>query len=283
MALAKRLAEAGYTIPQIIVRRRVRGNPRSPTSSAKTSVGELARDVGARVETMDATGLIANVIWFCVPDAVVPKAAARLADGSWQEKIVFHSSGVLTSAALAQLKKQGAKAASVHPLMTFVSGSVPELRGVTFAIEGDPAATRAASKIVRDLGGDAIHLRQQDKVAYHAFATMICPLLVSLLTSSEAVASLAGILSTEARRRMMPIIQQTLENYLKLGPAGSFSGPIVRGDAETVQLHLQALSKTPAARKAYVALALAALEYLPSRRKRELQKLLLRQASSTST
>jgi predicted short-subunit dehydrogenase-like oxidoreductase (DUF2520 family) len=73
---------------------------------------------------------------------------------------------------------------------------------------------------------------------------------------------------------MMPIIRQTLENYLKLGPAAAFSGPIVRGDADTIRQHLRTLAKTPAAKDAYLALARAALEYLPSRNQKELQKLL---------
>jgi predicted short-subunit dehydrogenase-like oxidoreductase (DUF2520 family) len=131
-----------------------------------------------------------------------------------------------------------------------------------------------AKTIIRKLGGSAFAIRKQDKPAYHAFATMICPLLVSLLASSEAVAELARIPHRQARRRMMPIVRQTLANYVKLGPAGAFSGPIVRGDAETIRLHLRSLAKAPAAKYAYLALARAALEYLPSQSKRELQKLL---------
>ena len=274
-ALAMRLVQAGYSIPEIITR----GNSPSLISSAKTGARKLARNVGARVETIDAARLTADVIWFCVPDADVTKTAAGLADRNWQGKMAFHSSGVLTSDALGRLRKQGAKVASVHPLMTFVRGSVPELRGVTFAVEGDQAATRVALKIAGDMGGDSVHLRKQDKAAYHAFATMICPLLVSLLVSSEEVASLARIPRAEARRRMMPIIRQTLDNYLKRGPEGAFSGPVVRGDAETIGMHLRALAKTPGVRDTYLALARAALEYLPSRNQRELQKL-LQQASS---
>ncbi len=266
-ALAKRLAEAGYSIPEVTVR----GNPRSLSSS---SARKLATSVGARVATTRSARLAANVIWFCVPDAEVSQTAAGLANKNWRGKTTFHSSGVLTSDALRILQEKGAKVASVHPLMTFVRGAVPALRGVTFAVEGDPAAIRVAFKIVRDLGGEAMRLRKQDKGAYHAFATMICPLLVSLLASSEAVAPLAGLSNRQARRRMMPIIRQTLQNYLNLGPAGAFSGPVVRGDTETVRLHLRSLAKTPSARDAYVALARAALEYLPSRKKRELQKLL---------
>jgi predicted short-subunit dehydrogenase-like oxidoreductase (DUF2520 family) len=269
-ALAMRLSQAGYSVPEITVREIiVRQN--SPTLA---SARKLARRIGARIIKIGTAAPAADLVWFCVPDSELAKTAAVFASQNWRGGIAFHSSGVLSSDALAALRKKGVKVASVHPLMTFVTGSLPELGGVTFAVEGDPAATRLAYKIVRDLGGDAMPLQKKDKPAYHAFATMICPLLVSLLASSEAVAGLAGISRGQARRRMMPIIRQTLENYLRLGPARAFSGPIVRGDVETVRLHLRALAKTPAAKDAYLALARAALKYLPSQKKKELQKLL---------
>jgi predicted short-subunit dehydrogenase-like oxidoreductase (DUF2520 family) len=261
-ALAMRLAEAGYSIPEVIAR----GNPQS-LRTART----VARKVGARVVTLRTTQLTADLIWFCVPDAEISNAATELSRHDWRGKIAFHSSGVLTSEIFRVLYKEGAQAASVHPLMTFVAGSLPELIDVPFALEGDAPAVAMAKTIMRKLGGNPFAIRKQDKPAYHAFATMICPLLVSLLASSEAVAELAGIPNRETRRRMMPIIRQTLANYAQLGPADAFSGPIVRGDAATIRLHLRSLAKAPAARDAYLALARAALEYLPSQKKRELR------------
>jgi len=263
-ALATSLGSAGYSIREVVSR-----DNRLSLAVAQ----QLAWRLGTRAWTAGAAPIRADLIWFCVPDSEVSKAAIQLSDKDWKGRAAFHSSGVLPSDALEVLREKGTAVASVHPLMTFVRGSVPELRGVTFAIEGDARAIRMARKIIRDLGGNAVRLRKQDKVAYHAFSTVVCPLLVSLLASSEAVASLAGI-STAARRRMLPIIRQTLANYAKLGPARSFSGPIVRGDIETISRHLRVLAKVPAAQQVYVALAKAALEYLPSRNKRKIQELL---------
>jgi predicted short-subunit dehydrogenase-like oxidoreductase (DUF2520 family) len=244
-ALASRVAEAGY------------------------KVAIISRE--GRIPSVDRN---ADVTWFCVPDSQIARAAVSLSGHDWKGKTAFHSSGVLNSDELAPLRRKGASVASVHPLMTFVRGSIPQLKGVPFFVEGSQPALRVARNIVRKLGGTAVSLRKQDKAAYHAFATMICPLLVSLLAVSEEAALLARISRTQARRRTMPIVRQTLENYLKLGPANAFSGPIVRGDAATIRLHLRTLSRTPAARDAYIALARAALKYLPSRNKRELQEVL---------
>jgi predicted short-subunit dehydrogenase-like oxidoreductase (DUF2520 family) len=243
--LASRLAEAGYNVAII---------------SRKSRTPSVDRN--------------ADVTWFCVPDSEIGRAAAGLLGHEWKAKIAFHSSGVLTSDVLAALRRKGASVAAVHPLMTFVRGSIPQLKGVPFFVEGNQPALRVARNIVRNLGGTAVSLRKQDKAAYHAFATMICPLLVSLLAASEDAAALARISRSQARRRMMPILRQTLENYLKLGPANAFSGPIVRGDAATIRMHLRALSQEPAAKDVYIDLARAALRYLPSRKKRELQEVL---------
>jgi len=158
--------------------------------------------------------------------------------------------------------------------MTVVKNSVPELTGVSVAIEGDELAVRVARGITRDLGGQPVAIRKQDKVAYHAFATMICPLLVSLLAASEKAAALAGMSAPDARRRMLPIILQTLHNYESLGPAAAFSGPIVRGDVETICAHMEALAEAPAAKNAYSALVRAALELLPNHNRGKIARLL---------
>jgi predicted short-subunit dehydrogenase-like oxidoreductase (DUF2520 family) len=242
-ALAQRLSEAGY-ISQILPRKK---QPKTLTS---------------------------DVVWFCVPDAQIKPAAESFLKLGWRAKYAFHSSGVLSSDVLSSLRTTGTRVASVHPLMTFVKGSVPELAAVPFAIEGDPAAVRMARAVVRSLGGKPVAIMKQDKVAYHAFATMICPLLVSLLAASEKAAALAGISATDARRRMLPIIFQTLRNYHKLGPANAFSGPIVRGDVATIRAHLDALAKASSAKKAYAALACTALDFLPNRNRRQIAHLL---------
>jgi len=271
-ALAERLDQAGYSISQIIAR---------TSQPSMANAGALAEKLHAQTasiheeqineEQIKEEQIKADVVWFCVPDEQVSRAATAFRPGQWKGKIAFHSSGVLTSEALQRLRKQGARIASVHPLMTFVHGSVPQLAGVPFAIEGDRAAVRVAKQIVNKLKGHAIHLRTQDKVAYHAFATMVCPLLVSLLAAAEKTAALAGMSAAEARRRMMPILRQTLANYENLGPAGAFSGPIVRGDTATIRQHLKPLAAIPPARNAYAALANDALEYLPSRNNAEIR------------
>ena len=272
-ALALRLYSTGYPIAEIVSRKR---------ASSLRAAEMLAKKVRARPSHFAAAKLDANLIWLCVPDSQIAEVASQLSRKNSKAQFIFHSSGVVSSDVLAPLKNQGAAVASVHPLMTFIDDSVPDLKGVTFAIEGDASAARLATAIVKSMKGIPRPIRKQDKPAYHAFATLICPLLISLLASAERAATLAGLSTNEARQRMLPIIQQTLANYMKSGPAKSFTGPIVRGDVETVAMHLAALAKTPVAQSAYAALAQAALELLPARKKNDLKKLLGRFSSRPS-
>ncbi len=288
--LAAALHDAGFTITEIVARD-------SPQSLRKAR--KLAAKVDAQTVTANSAALDATLLWFCVPDREIRRAASALADhlktrvaankkGRSQSRVpnrvpnivpsevrfAFHSSGALLGRELEPLRKAGAAVASVHPLMTFVAGAHPSLTGVPFAIEGDDAATPVARRIVRELGGESFSLPAARKAAYHAWATLTSPLLLAFLVTLEEAARAAGLTRQDARRKSLPIIRQTLANYSRLGPSRSFSGPLVRGDAETVAKHLAVLKKHPGAREVYVALARAALRGLPVKNRDGLQRLL---------
>ncbi|MFZ0862263.1 MAG: Rossmann-like and DUF2520 domain-containing protein [Candidatus Sulfotelmatobacter sp.] len=264
-ALALSLQRVGYVIEAVIARSR---------GASLRKAQRLAKQVGARALTDPAT-LRAKLIWFCVPDAEIARAARSLAGKiEWKGRVALHSSGALTSNELAALRSRGAAVASVHPLMTFVRGSRPSLAGVPFALEGDATAVRVARRVLEDMGGHAYSIRKSDKAAYHAWGTFASPLFTALLATAEQVATLAGVNRKAAKRRMIPILLQTLANYATFDAADAFSGPIVRGDVDTVKRHMQALRSMPAAREVYSVLARSALRYLPAKNKSALKRLL---------
>jgi predicted short-subunit dehydrogenase-like oxidoreductase (DUF2520 family) len=145
---------------------------------------------------------------------------------------------------------------------------------VPFALEGDAAAVRVARRVIEDVGGDAYPIRKRDKAAYHAWGTFASPLFTALLAATEQVATLAGVNRKAAKRRMIPILLQTLANYAAFDAADAFSGPIIRGDVDTVKRHMRVLRGMPAAREVYSALARSALLYLPAKNKSALKRLL---------
>jgi predicted short-subunit dehydrogenase-like oxidoreductase (DUF2520 family) len=292
--LAVALREAGFTITEIVARDMVRSRRRARALAAK---------VGAHAVTANSAALNASLLWFAVPDGAIRGAASHIAvklallanannkDGAQNQvrnkvrkkiqnkiqnkvRVAFHSSGALSSRELDPLRKVGVAVASVHPLMTFVAGAHPPLTDVPFAIEGGEEARRMASQIVRELGGESFALPAAYKAAYHAWATLTSPLLLAFLVTLEEAARAAGIIREDARRKSLPIIRQTLANYARLGPARSFSGPLIRGDLETVTKHLAVLRKHPVTRDVYVALARAALRGLPVKNRAGLKRVL---------
>ena len=264
-ALAWQLTRAGYHISEIV--------SRTPASARQTRT--LAQTLKARSSHLQNASLDADLTWICVPDREISGVAADLAEiRVWKGKTFFHSSGALDSDTLNPLRKRGAKVASVHPMMTFVRGAVPTMKGITFALEGDAPAVRLARRIVGDFGARTFLIRKQNKAAYHAWGAFTSPLLVAVLVTAEEVARSAGLDSAKARRMMLPIVCQTFVNYAALGPAGAFSGPLVRGDVAIVRKHLQALKKIPQARAVYLALARSALRHLPIGNRRQLEKAL---------
>ncbi len=265
-ALAVALHRAGYRIEQIISR---------DCSQSLQRARRLAAEVGASAVTARKAQIRVEVIWFCVPDRAIAGAATALQPAAdWSGKVALHSSGALTSDELAQLRARGAAVASVHPMMTFVRGSRPSLVGVPFAIEGDVAAVRAARQIVKNLGGRTYSIRKEDKAAYHAWGTFASPLLTALLVTTEHVATAAGLQPEEAKRRMLPILKETLANYAASDAARAFSGPMIRGDIDTVKRHLRVLRSMPVEKGVYASLAHAALAYLPGKNKASLEKAL---------
>jgi predicted short-subunit dehydrogenase-like oxidoreductase (DUF2520 family) len=265
-ALAISLHRAGYAIDQIIAR---------SGGASLQRARALARKVESQAADYARSRADSELVWFCVPDATIASAARSItAKTNWKIRVAVHSSGALDSDALKVFRKRGTEVASAHPLMTFVAGSRPSLAGIPFAIEGEPKAVRLVRRVVKDMRGVPFSIQKKDKAAYHAWGTFASPLLTALLATAEEVAHAAGAAPKSAKQRMLPIVAQTIANYAALGASASFSGPFVRGDVETIRMHLQVLRRVPAAREVYVALGKAALKYLPAKKRRTLAETL---------
>jgi predicted short-subunit dehydrogenase-like oxidoreductase (DUF2520 family) len=242
-----------------------------PLAASQRRASLLAKKLGARALKLGEVEPTSNIIWLCHTDDALAETAALLARRSgWRDRIVLHSSGALTSDVLAPLQRAGALAASLHPMMTFVPRVVPRLRGVPFAMEGDRAAVAAAKRIVHDLGAEALEIKKEAKVLYHALGSFSSPLLVATLATAERIGRAAGLSRPQLAKIMGPILRQTLKNYLEKGAAAAFSGPVKRGDLNTVRRHLRDLESVPGAVAVYRALVQSALLDLPAKNRKAL-------------
>jgi predicted short-subunit dehydrogenase-like oxidoreductase (DUF2520 family) len=265
-ALGPALKAAGYRVDAVVGRSR-------PDSQRRARM--LAKKLGARSYRLDQVKPASDVIWLLHTDDALAGTAKALAKSSgWKGRVVLHSSGALSSDVLAPLKRAGAYTASLHPMMTFVPGAAPDISQVRFAVEGDLKAANAAKQIARKLGAEVFPIKKSKKVLYHALGSFSSPLVVATLVTAERVGRAAGLSLSQTRKVMAGILQQTLKNYLERGLAAAFSGPIKRGDLETVRSHLRELQRVPEARDVYRALVRSALQDLPSARRGELLQML---------
>jgi predicted short-subunit dehydrogenase-like oxidoreductase (DUF2520 family) len=265
-ALGPALKAAGYRIDFIAARE---------TASSRRRAAMLAGLLESRTQSLKDAGPQSDIVWICHTDDALAETAKLLArKPGWRGKIVFHSSGALASDVLSHLKRRGASTASLHPMMTFVPGGSPRMDEVPFAVEGDNRAVTVARRIVRDLGAEIFPLRKAAKPLYHALGSFSSPLIVATLVTAERVGRAAGLTASETRRLMAPILRQTLKNYQERGAAAAFSGPIKRGDLNTVLRHLKELKRVPGASEVYRSLVKSALMDLPSAKRKELMRLL---------
>jgi predicted short-subunit dehydrogenase-like oxidoreductase (DUF2520 family) len=169
-----------------------------------------------------------ELVLLCVPDRVIGEAAAYVAPGPW----VAHVSGATPLAALAP----HARCFSVHPLQTFTLRRGPEqLDGAWAAVTAESDDARAvATWLAETLGLRPFPLRDEDRATYHAGAAIASNYLVTLRHAAGSLLEAAGAPS----EALDPLMERTIENGFEL------TGPIQRGDWETVERHLDAIRAT---------------------------------------
>ena len=211
-----------------------------------TSATVASHFIGQGEPLSDWSGLRQADAWMIGSvDSAIPKLADQLADSGLvkRDQLVFHLSGVRCADVFQRLQDLGAVAASLHPLKSFPD---PELGYRSFgqtscALEGDEAACRLLEPLLECIGARPFRLAAKQKVLYHAANTMLCNYLLGLLDAGLACYEQVGISSERALEMVAPLMQETLANGLSLGPGNALTGPLVRGDGETVRAHLDQL------------------------------------------
>ena len=240
-ALALGLDQAGYNVKYAAS---------VPSDDAKALAGRIGASC---IEFPYREVKDADIIFLTVPDGTIASVASELAKTSsvnWDGKLVIHTSGALTSELLEPLKMLGAETISIHPLQTFPPGSKPErLRGIYFAIEGDQS--EAADEMVRDLGGIPFHIKRANKILYHAAASIASNYLFALVGTAVRTLELSSIVTDsedgeiELSKVLFPLIKGTLDSLEEYGIQDGLTGPIARGDVETVEKHIAELEMHP--------------------------------------
>jgi len=185
----------------------------------------------------------ADILFITTGDSKIEEVVDLLANaGAFSPaQTVIHMSGAQTSAILDRAKQQGAQAVSVHPLQSFANleGAIANLPGSVFSIEGDEAAHAVAVEVVKALGGEYFFIAREAKPLYHAGACVVSNYLVTLIDLGVKLLAAAGIPADAARTALMPLVRGSVNNIEKIGIPGALTGPIARGDINTVNNHLE--------------------------------------------
>lgn len=253
-SLARHLAKAGY-------------RPAGFFSRTRQSALNAAKAAGNEPAVFDdpwAAAANAEVVFLTTPDHAIAATCQLISQnkGVREKSVVLHCSGALSSNVLTAASEGGAVIGSMHPLQSFaaVTESNP-FAGIKVAIEGEAAAVDCAWQLAADLGADPISIRTEGKTLYHAAAVVASNYLVTLMRLSFQLLQASGVAESEAYSVLKPLISGTLTNIEQVGMPDALTGPIARGDVETVSAHLAAIRQlSPEAADLYGRLGRATID-----------------------
>jgi len=188
-------------------------------------------------------------VFLTVPDGAIARFAAEISRaGEVPPTVAFaHCSGALGLGVLGPLGGRHATG-SFHPLQSFPKPRAPEaFRGSLVAIDASTEALRSRlSRLARDLGAKPRRVDEADRAVYHAAAVVASNYLVALASEAVALLETIGWSRREAVDGLVPLMEGALAEVRRRGPSGALTGPIRRGDVETVSSHLEALARLDA-------------------------------------
>ena len=206
--------------------------------------GRVGAAIAARLRErgVSVTDSTPDLVVLCVPDRAIAEVASAIAPGPW----LAHVSGAQSLAVLAPHQRRF----TMHPLQTFDDSGRPEqFDGASAAIAAEsPEGLALASDLAGLLGLQPFAIDDHARVAYHAGAAIASNYLVTLYRAASALFEVAGA----PPAALVPLMQRTITNGFQL------TGPIARGDWNTVAAHREAISEhAPQLTEMYDALAKA--------------------------
>jgi len=199
----------------------------------------------------------ADLILLTVPDDVLPGLVAGLAatGAALKGRLVAHVSGRHGLAVLDPAVRAGGMPIALHPVMTFTGrpDDIDKLAGISFGVTAPDSLRLVAEALVVEMGGEPVFIPESRRDLYHAALASAANHLVTLVVQATDLLRDAGVAQPE--RMLGPLLSAALDNALRLGDA-ALTGPVARGDADTVASHIDALrADAPEALPAYLALA----------------------------
>ncbi|HZG96226.1 MAG TPA: DUF2520 domain-containing protein [Mycobacteriales bacterium] len=243
--LAAALARAGHHVTG------VHAVSRQSTDRADRLLPNAAR------RTPDEITTTSDLVLLTTPDDVLADVVAGLAqqDAFQPGQLVVHTSGRHGLAVLDPATRLGVLPLALHPVMTFAGApeDIDRLAGASFGVTAPEPLRAVAEALVIEMGGEPVWVPEEARPVYHAALAWGANYLATITTSAAQLLTGAGV--DNPQRLLAPLLGATLDNALRRGDT-ALTGPVARGDAETVRVHIEALREhAPELIPAYVALA----------------------------
>ena len=222
---------------------------------AVSAVSDASRERAARllpgipVLPPDEVVALSTLVLLAVPDDALPGLVQGLSElAAWQPgQLVAHVSGRHGLAVLAPAR--GTLPLALHPALPFTGGDV-DLVGASFGVTAPEILRPVAEALVLEMGGEPVWVPEELRPLWHAALAHGANHLVTLVSSAADMLREAG--AEDPAAVLAPLLQAALEGALRSGDA-ALTGPVSRGDADTVQAHLAVVPD--AVRPSYLALA----------------------------
>lgn len=192
----------------------------------------------------------AKIVLITVQDNHIEAVCDHIAPVLNAGTVVAHCSGAIGTEVLASAQAKGCGTASAHPLNTFPSVeagtallSDPEHQSHCF-VSGTPESVKPVARLFSDLGFVVSELDATKKAAYHTACVFACNYLTALVESSLLTAESAGLNRQQFWQAIQPLMLTTMNNISTQGTVNSLSGPLARGDIQTIKRHMTALADT---------------------------------------
>jgi len=253
-------------------------NVKGIISKDERSASLLGRKYKLEIHSADFKKITSGhrIFFVTVPDSQITIVAHKLASVNldFRDSLFIHTSGSESSSALKLIQKKGGATASFHIMQTFPSLKQTDIANSYAAIETESIkAQRYLFSLARTLNLKAFRLTEQEKVFYHMAGVFTSNFLNANFFASEKLLNRTALNRKQHYYLFEPIINTTLSHIKKHGISESISGPVQRGDYNTIHRHIDALNKLNSAEKklllqSYISQSLILLAIIKQKEKR---------------
>lgn len=184
-----------------------------------------------------------NLLFITTPDDNIKEVWLTIQKFDLKDKIICHTSGSFSSTIFSDINTSGAFGYSIHPMFPFSDklNAYKSLDKAYFSLEGDSCHFQQLKLFFEALGNKVISIKASQKSLYHLANVTVSNLVLSLLNIGTGYLQKCNVSEEEALNALFPLIEANIANIKAKGFKGALTGPIERGDTETIKKHLKVL------------------------------------------